>query len=195
MSNGSDRERSAEAKLVPSALALGREPDGAGLQQAGTRVIRSFAACRGIAVGAASPDKCPHVFSTTRRLPEGRRSVPPKIFDALERLSERMKATLSVELMTSEQDERIAAAFTREQRRLRNFIRKHVTDDRDVEDILQDVFYELVEAYRLVKPLEHVTAWLFRVARNRIADLFRRERPEISTDEVIPVQTGRSRYS
>ena len=87
--------------------------------------------------------------------------------------------------MSSEQDLRIAAAFHRDQGRLRSFIRKHVADDRDVEDILQDVFYELVEAYRLVKPVEHVTAWLFRIARNRIADLFRRKRPEVSTDEAI----------
>ena len=88
--------------------------------------------------------------------------------------------------MTSEEDQRIADTFTREQKRLRRFIRKHVTDDRDVEDILQDVFYELVEAYRLVKPVEFVTAWLFRVARNRMTDLFRRRRPEISTDEPLP---------
>jgi RNA polymerase sigma factor (sigma-70 family) len=94
-----------------------------------------------------------------------------------------MNATLGV--MISEQDQRIAAAFTRDRSRLRSFIRKHVADDRDVEDILQDVFYELVEAYRLVKPVEHVTAWLFRIARNRIVDLFRRKRPEISTDEPI----------
>lgn len=95
-----------------------------------------------------------------------------------------MKA-LSVELMTTEQDRRIAETFTQEQRRLRSFIRKHVADDRDVEDILQDVFYELVEAYRLVKPVELVTAWLFRIARNRITDLFRRKRPEVSTDDPI----------
>jgi RNA polymerase sigma factor (sigma-70 family) len=96
-----------------------------------------------------------------------------------------MNATLSVDRMTSEQDRQIGAAFTRDERRLRSFIRKHVADDRDVEDILQDVFYELVEAYRLIKPVEHVTAWLFRIARNRIVDLFRRKRPEISTDEPI----------
>ncbi|MFL6247175.1 MAG: RNA polymerase sigma factor [Thermoanaerobaculia bacterium] len=92
---------------------------------------------------------------------------------------------LSVDRMTSEQDRQIGAAFTRDERRLRSFIRKHVADDRDVEDILQDVFYELVAAYRLIKPVEHVTAWLFRIARNRITDLFRRKRPEISTDEPI----------
>lgn len=87
--------------------------------------------------------------------------------------------------MTSEQDRRIAEAFARDERRLRSFIRRHVTDDRDVEDIFQDVFYELVEAYRLLKPVEYVTAWLFRIARNRITDLFRRRRPEVSTDERI----------
>jgi len=87
--------------------------------------------------------------------------------------------------MTTEQDQRIAEAFTREQRRLRSFIRKHVADDGDVEDILQDVFYELVEAYRLVKPVEYLTAWLFRIARNRIIDLFRKKRNEISTDEPL----------
>ena len=96
-----------------------------------------------------------------------------------------MKAALSVDLMTSEQDERIAEAFAREEGRLRSFIRKRVVDDRDVEDIFQDVFYELVEAYRLVKPVQYVTAWLFRIARNRITDLFRKKRREISTDEPI----------
>jgi RNA polymerase sigma factor (sigma-70 family) len=96
-----------------------------------------------------------------------------------------MRATLSIDVMTSEQDRSITAAFTREQKRLRTFIRRHVTDTRDVEDILQDVFYELVVAYRLLHPVDHITAWMFTVARNRIADLFRRQRPEISTDEPI----------
>jgi len=81
----------------------------------------------------------------------------------------------------SEQDRHIAEAIEREQGRLRNFIRKRVPDRRDVEDVLQDVFYELVEAYRLMKPIEEVGAWLFRVARNRIIDRFRRKRPESST--------------
>lgn len=94
-----------------------------------------------------------------------------------------MTAALDVDLMTSEQDRQIGTEYAREERRLRSFIRRHVTDDRDVEDILQDVFYELVAAYRLLTPVEHVTAWLFRVARNRIVDLVRRKRPEISTDE------------
>lgn len=73
------------------------------------------------------------------------------------------------------QDERISDAIAREGPRLRNFIRKHVADPRDAEDILQEVFYELVAAYRAIKPVEQVTAWLFRVARNRITDLFRKK--------------------
>jgi RNA polymerase sigma factor (sigma-70 family) len=77
-----------------------------------------------------------------------------------------------------DQDQRISAAVSREQHRLRNFIRKRLPDERDVEDVLQDVFYELVETYRLMKPVEQVGAWMFRVARNRITDLFRRRRPE-----------------
>jgi RNA polymerase sigma factor (sigma-70 family) len=77
-----------------------------------------------------------------------------------------------------EQDELISQAVERDQPRLRNFIRKHVSDTTEAEDILQDVFYELIEAYRLTKPVEHVTAWLFRVARNRMIDLFRRKKPD-----------------
>jgi len=80
--------------------------------------------------------------------------------------------------MTREQDRRISDTVRREQSRLRNFIRRRVPDPRDAEDILQDVFYELVEANRLLMPIDHVTGWLFRVARNRITDLFRKRRPE-----------------
>jgi len=80
--------------------------------------------------------------------------------------------------MTEEQNRRIAETVEREQGRLRNFIRKRVLDESDVEDILQEVFYELVQAYRLMKPLEQVGAWLFRVARNRIIDRFRGRRQE-----------------
>jgi RNA polymerase sigma factor (sigma-70 family) len=84
----------------------------------------------------------------------------------------------SLARMTLEQDQRIADVVTREQSRLRTFIRRRVPDPRDAEDILQDVFYELVEANRLLMPIEHLTGWLFRVARNRITDLFRKKRPE-----------------
>jgi len=80
--------------------------------------------------------------------------------------------------MALEQDERIADAVARDESRLRSFIRRRVPDSRDAEDILQEVFYELVEANRLLMPIEHVTSWLFRVARNRITDLFRKKRPE-----------------
>jgi len=79
--------------------------------------------------------------------------------------------------MVLEQDQRITDVVKREQSRLRNFIRRRVPDPRDAEDILQDVFYELVEANRLLMPIEHVTGWLFRVARNRITDLFRKKEP------------------
>jgi RNA polymerase sigma factor (sigma-70 family) len=80
------------------------------------------------------------------------------------------------------EDRRIADTFAREQHRLRNFIRKQVVDIDDADDILQDVFYELVEATRLMRPIEHVSAWLFRVARNRITDLFRRKKAHGPTD-------------
>jgi RNA polymerase sigma factor (sigma-70 family) len=86
--------------------------------------------------------------------------------------------------MVREQDQRIADVVKREQSRLRSFIRRRVPDPRDAEDILQDVFYELVEANRLLMPIDHVTGWLFRVARNRIIDLFRRNRPE-SINETV----------
>lgn len=77
-----------------------------------------------------------------------------------------------------EQDQLISQAVARDEPRLRNFIRKHVSDTGEAEDILQDVFYELIEAYWMMKPVEHVTAWLFRVARNRMIDLFRRKKPD-----------------
>ena len=84
----------------------------------------------------------------------------------------------SLERMALDQDERISEVVNRERSRLRNFIRRRVPDPGDAEDILQDVFYALVEANRLLVPIEHVTGWLFRVARNRITDVFRKKRPE-----------------
>jgi RNA polymerase sigma factor (sigma-70 family) len=80
--------------------------------------------------------------------------------------------------MTAEQERRISAQIARERPRLASFVRRRVPDAADAEDILQDVFSELVEAYRLMQPIEHAGAWLFRVARNRIVDFFRRKRPE-----------------
>jgi len=96
-----------------------------------------------------------------------------------------MKGTASLEPMALEQDERITEVVKREQSRLRHFIRRRVPDPRDAEDILQDVFYELVEANRLLMPIEHITGWLFRVARNRITDLFRKKRPESFSDTAV----------
>jgi RNA polymerase sigma factor (sigma-70 family) len=96
-----------------------------------------------------------------------------------------MKNAESLERMPLEQDQRISTVVKREQSRLRSFIRRRVPDPRDAEDILQDVFYELVEANRLLMPIEHVTGWLFRVARNRITDLFRKKRPESFSEPAL----------
>src|SRR5579864_2705432 len=88
----------------------------------------------------------------------------------------------------AEQDQRISEVVKREQSRLLNFIRRRVPDPRDAEDILQDVFYKLVEANRLLVPIDHVTGWLFRVARNRITDLFRKKRPGSFSDAAVANQ-------
>jgi RNA polymerase sigma factor (sigma-70 family) len=96
-----------------------------------------------------------------------------------------MKGAAGLERMAFEQDQRISEVVKREQSRLLNFIRRRVPDPRDAEDILQDVFYELVEANRLLMPIDHVTGWLFRVARNRITDLFRKKRPESFSDTAV----------
>jgi RNA polymerase sigma factor (sigma-70 family) len=96
-----------------------------------------------------------------------------------------MEAAPSAEWMIADQDQRISEAVAKEQGRLQNFIRKRVADEGEAEDILQDVFYELVETYRLMKPVEEVGAWLFRVARNRITDRFRKKKPEALTTEAV----------
>jgi RNA polymerase sigma factor (sigma-70 family) len=101
-----------------------------------------------------------------------------------------MKASLVLERGQREQDQRISETVEREQARLRNFIRRRVPDQRDAEDILQEVFYEFVEAYRLMKPIEQVSGWLFRVARNRIIDLFRRKKPGSLSDPVSVGEDG-----
>jgi len=88
-----------------------------------------------------------------------------------------MDAALRKQWMMAEQDERISEAIDRDKTRLRNFIRRRVADPSDAEDILQEVFYELVETYRLMKPIEQVGAWMFRVARNRITDALRQRQP------------------
>jgi RNA polymerase sigma factor (sigma-70 family) len=95
-----------------------------------------------------------------------------------------MDQPASIALMT-EQDRQISEIVAEEGSRLRNFIRRRVPDPRDAEDILQDVFYRLVEANRLLMPIEHITGWLFRVARNRITDLFRKKKPQTFSDAAV----------
>jgi len=82
-------------------------------------------------------------------------------------------------------DERIADVVHREQSRLLRFIRRRVPDLRDAEDVLQDVFFKLVEANRLLMPVDHLTGWLFQVARNRITDLFRKRSVDLDDDDVL----------
>ena len=82
----------------------------------------------------------------------------------------------------AEQDERFSWAFESERRRLLAFIRRRIPDGIDAEDLLQDVFFELLEAYRLMKPVAHAGAWMMQVAKNRITDLFRRRKPEMAED-------------
>ncbi|HWJ48528.1 MAG TPA: sigma-70 family RNA polymerase sigma factor [Candidatus Udaeobacter sp.] len=96
----------------------------------------------------------------------------------------------AVERMALEQDTRISEVVKRERSRLLNFIRRRVPDPGDAEDILQDVFYRLVEANRLLMPIEHITGWLFRVARNRITDLFRKKEPENFSELAMADENG-----
>src|SRR5206468_11527195 len=100
-----------------------------------------------------------------------------------------MAEQASVATMT-EQDRQISEIVHEDRSRLRNFIRRRVPDPSDVEDIVQEVFYELVEANRLLMPIEHVTGWLFRVARNRITDLFRKKKPEPFSDIALEDEDG-----
>lgn len=90
----------------------------------------------------------------------------------------------------AEQDRRITEIVAEQRGRLRNFIRRRVPEPLDAEDILQDVFYKLVEANRLLMPIEHVTGWLFRVARNRITDWFRKKKPQSFGDIKVEHQGG-----
>ena len=89
-----------------------------------------------------------------------------------------------------EQDRHIVDVIAKERPRLRNFIRRRVANDADADDLLQDVLAELVQAYRVLMPIEFVTGWLYRVARNRITDLFRKKRPEAYSDAVQEDEDG-----
>src|ERR1700681_118199 len=101
-----------------------------------------------------------------------------------------MEKALSTGTMAADQNQRIAETIEQNQARLRNFIRRRVSNDAEVEDILQEVFYELVVAYRMMQPLEHAGGWLFRVARNRIIDLFRRKKPAASISDPVAGREG-----
>jgi RNA polymerase sigma factor (sigma-70 family) len=98
-----------------------------------------------------------------------------------------MDEALRKRRLMGQQDKWISDAINRDQARLRTFIRRRVPDQDEAEDILQDVFFELVEAYRLMKPLEQVTAWLFRVARNRIIDFFRKRNRQVRRSGLAPL--------
>jgi RNA polymerase sigma factor (sigma-70 family) len=89
--------------------------------------------------------------------------------------------------MTFDQNNQIEEAASQERSRLRNFVRRRVTNPEDVEDVVQDVFSELVDSFRLMRPIEHIGPWLFRVARNRIIDLYRSRRPELSANASVEI--------
>ncbi len=89
--------------------------------------------------------------------------------------------------MPTRDDEQLTDIVNRERSRLRSFIRRRVADPRDAEDVLQDVFSTLVEANRLLMPIDHITGWLYRVARNRIIDLFRSRTMEpLALEDLLP---------
>ena len=112
------------------------------------------------------------------------------IFPASIRLQKWMNQTSNVTWAMTDQNRQISAIFGEQRSRLRNFIRRRVPDPRDAEDILQDAFYKLVEANRLLMPIDHVTSWLFRVARNRITDLFRKKKPETFSHASVADEDG-----
>src|SRR5215471_18209466 len=103
-----------------------------------------------------------------------------------------MEERAAIEWMTTQQDRRISAAVEDQGARLRNFIRKRVADEADAEDILQDVFYEFVQAYRLMRPIEQAGAWLFRVARNRIIDLYRKRKTDPLREQAAVAENSES---
>src|SRR3954463_710770 len=111
------------------------------------------------------------------------------IFPLLIRLAKQVSARTAMTAVP-EQDRQISRVIAEEQSRLRSFIRRRVSNDADVEDLLQEGFFELVQAGRLLKPIDYVTGWLFRVARNRITDLFRKKRPENFSDAAVESEPG-----
>ena len=101
-----------------------------------------------------------------------------------------MSELVATEHLTGEQDRRVLEVLDRERPRLRNWVRRRLADPSDAEDVLQDVFFELVQADRLLSPIEDAGAWLYQVARNRITDLFRKKKPEALADQVVAGRAG-----
>jgi RNA polymerase sigma factor (sigma-70 family) len=132
--------------------------------------------------------KGPYYDSASGAYPRSRIQIYT-IFGAAARLQEWMDEASRITGMT-EQDRQISEIIVKERSRLRNFIRRRVPDPSDAEDIVQEVFYKLVEANRLLMPIEHVTGWLFRVARNRITDLFRKKKPENFSSAALEDEDG-----
>jgi RNA polymerase sigma factor (sigma-70 family) len=98
-----------------------------------------------------------------------------------------MSEFVAAQRMTGGPDRQVYEDLERERPRLRNWIRRRLADPSEVEDVLQDVCFELVQVDRLLSPIEDVGAWLYRVARNRITDLFRKKRPEaLELEELLP---------
>lgn len=128
-------------------------------------------------------------ISATIHYPLPSSHYPPTISAAAIRLQHWVDKPVSAIAMT-EQDRQISQVVAEQRSRLGNFIRRRVPDPSDAEDIVQEVFYELVEANRLLMPIEHVTGWLFRVARNRITDLFRKKKPETFSGAAVEDETG-----
>jgi RNA polymerase sigma factor (sigma-70 family) len=91
---------------------------------------------------------------------------------------------------STEQDRQISEVMAAESLRLRNFIRRRVPGGEDADDILQEVFYELVRAHRLLMPIDTVSSWLYRVARNRITDLFRKKTPDLFSEIAVEGEAG-----
>lgn len=101
-----------------------------------------------------------------------------------------MSGFVATQRITGEQDRKVYEVLEQERPRLRNWIRRRLADPSEVEDVLQDVFFEFVQVDRLLSPIEDVGAWLYRVARNRITDLFRKKKPEALADQVIASNAG-----
>src|SRR5436309_7438578 len=131
-----------------------------------------------------------HTSATQRSSGDDRPLPMSTISPASIRLQKWMNQTSNATWAMTEQNRQISAIFAEQRSRLRNFIRRRVPDPRDAEDILQDAFYKLVEANRLLMPIDHVTSWLFRVARNRITDLFRKKKPETFSHASVADEDG-----